>query len=110
MQSSKQEIIINHAAIDLYNIVLDVEKYPDFIPWCDKIIITSKSKNNILADMKVKYYLFSTQTFTSKVCFDSKKLLINTNYIKGPLNDLKTKWKFISLENHKRKVKFTIAF
>ena len=27
-----------------FNIVLDVEKYPDFIPWCDKIIITSKSK------------------------------------------------------------------
>ncbi len=49
MKSSKQEIIINHRAKDLYKIVLDVEKYPEFIPWCKKIIVKSRTNKEILA-------------------------------------------------------------
>ena len=45
MKSSKQEIIIHHSAKDLYKIVLDIEKYPEFIPWCHSIDVKSKSKN-----------------------------------------------------------------
>ena len=74
MKSSKQEIIIDHSPKQLYEIVLDIEKYPDFIPWCREIIIKYKSKNQILADMKVKYSFFSMQTFTSNVHFDKKNL------------------------------------
>ena len=110
MRSSKQEIIINHSPKQLYEIVLDIEKYPDFIPWCKDIIIKSKSKNKILADMKVKYSFFSMQTFTSNVHFDKKKLIIHTKYVEGPLNDLKTKWVFRQLEKNKTKVVFSLNF
>ena len=61
MKSSKQEIILNHPANDLYKIVLDIEKYPEFIPWCNQIIIKSKSKDEILADMiatSVQQFIF----------------------------------------------------
>ena len=64
MKSSQQQIIINYAAKDLYNIVLDIEKYPEFIPWCDSINILSKSKNEIIADMIVKHkYSLSRKLF-----------------------------------------------
>jgi len=110
MKSSKQEIIINHRAKDLYKIVLDIEKYPEYIPWCKKIIIRTRSKNEMLADMIVKYRYFLSQTFTSHVIFDSNKLLINTSYIKGPLKDLSTEWHFKKLEINKTKVIFIIKF
>jgi len=110
MKSSKQEIIIDHSPKQLYEIVLDIEKYPDFIPWCREIIIKYKSKNEILADMKVKYSFFSMQTFTSNVHFDKKNLTIHTKYIEGPLNDLKTKWVFRKLEKNKTKVVFILNF
>jgi len=110
MRSSKQEIIINHRAKDLYKIVLDIEKYPEYIPWCKKIIIRTRSKNEMLADMIVKYRYLLSQTFTSHVIFDSNKLLINTNYIKGPLKDLSTEWLFKKLEINKTKVIFIIKF
>ena len=45
MKSSKQEIIINFNPQDLYKIVIDIEKYPEFIPWCDKIEIKSKTNS-----------------------------------------------------------------
>ena len=110
MKSSKQEIIINHRAKDLYKIVLDIEKYSEYIPWCKKIIIKTRSKNEMLADMIVCYRYFLPQTFTSHIKFDSNKLLINTNYIKGPLKDLSTEWLFKKLEIKKTKIIFIIKF
>ena len=110
MKSSKQEIIINHRAKDLYKIVLDIEKYSEYIPWCKKIIIKTRSKNEMLADMIVSYRYFLPQTLTSHVMFDSNKLLINTNYIKGPLKDLSTEWLFKKLEIKKTKIIFIIKF
>ena len=110
MKSSKQEIIINHGAIDLYKIVLDIEKYSEYIPWCKEIIIKTRSKNEMLADMIVCYRYFLPQTFTSHVIFNSNKLLINTNYIKGPLKDLSTEWLFKKLEIKKTKIIFIVKF
>ena len=110
MKSSKQEIIINHRAKDLYKIVLDIEKYSEYIPWCKKIIIKTRSKNEMLADMIVCYKYFLPQTFTSHVIFDSNKLIIDTYYIKGPLKNLTTQWLFKKLEMKKTKVIFNIKF
>ncbi len=110
MKSSEQEIIINHRAKDLYKIVLDVEKYSEYIPWCKETIIKSRSENEMLADMIVCYKNFLPQTFTSHVMFDSSKLLINTNYIKGPLKDLSTEWIFKKLEIKKTKIIFNVKF
>ena len=110
MKSSQQEIIINYDAKDLYNIVLDIEKYPEFILWCKKIVIKTKSKDEILADMIVSYKYFLPQTFTSHVFFNSKKLLIKTNYIDGPLKDLKTEWHFKKLDIKKTKILFSVKF
>ena len=110
MKSSKQEIIINHSAKDLYKIVLDIEKYSEYIPWCKEIIIKSRSNNEMLADMIVCYRYFLPQTFTSHVFFNSNKLSINTIYIEGPLKNLKTEWLFEELEIKKTKVLFNIKF
>ena len=110
MRSSQQEIIINHAAKDLFKIVLDIEKYPEFIPWCYSIDIKSKSKNEILADMIVNYNFFPRQIFSSHVLFNKKQLFINTNYVDGPLKDLRTKWFFKILEPKKTKILFSIKY
>tara|TARA_B100000029_G_scaffold466211_1_gene501521 strand:+ start:191 stop:628 length:438 start_codon:yes stop_codon:yes gene_type:complete len=110
MKSSKKEIIISHSAKDLFNIVLDIEKYPEFLPWCSNIIINSQKKNQILAEMLVNYKLFPPQKFTSHVVFNSKKLFISTEYIDGPLKDLKTNWNFEIISTNKTKVIFDINF
>ena len=110
MKSSKQEIIIHHRARDLYKIVLDIEKYSEYIPWCKKIIIKTKSKNEMLADMIVSYRYFLPQTSNNNILLNNKTLLINTNYIKGPLKDLSTEWLFKKLEIKKTKIIFIIKF
>ena len=109
MKTSHQEIIINHSAKELYEIVLDIEKYSEFIPWCSSSIIRSKTSKNIIADLIVEYKFYSKK-FTSDVRFDSKDLFINVLYIEGPLKNLVTQWKFEKIHNKKTKVFFMIKF
>ena len=110
MKNSDQEIIVNHKAKDLYDIVLDIEKYPDYIPWCKDIIIKSSENNQLIADMVVNYKFFPTQIFSSHVVFDKKKLVISTNYIDGPLKNLITSWAFEKLSTKKTKIVFKVKF
>ena len=99
MKQTIKEIELNHRAVDLYNIVLKIEEYPDYIPWCSKMEIIDRKKNIIKANMFVEYKFFSAQEFTSKVEYDEKKMIIKTSYIKGPLKDLNTKWEFIKINS-----------
>ena len=48
MKSSNKEVTINHNAKQLFDIVLDLEKYPEFIPWCTDMKIHSKKPNEIV--------------------------------------------------------------
>ena len=110
MKQSNKELIINHKAIDLYKIVLNIKEYPEYIPWCKEIQILNKKNNKITANMIVEYKLLPSQTFTSNVYFNSKKLIIKTDYTEGPLKNLKTIWNFINISNKKSKVLFNLEF
>ena len=110
MKQSQKEIELNYNASDLYNIVLDIEEYPDYIPWCSKIEIINRKKNIIEANMIVNYKFFPTQKFTSKVLYNSKNKIIKTQYIDGPLKDLFTSWEFKKIEKNKTNVVFIVGF
>ena len=53
MKNSKREEVISHSAIKLFNIVLDIESYPEYIPWCTKMVINQRSKNEICCIRKI---------------------------------------------------------
>jgi len=109
MKISKQEVVIHHSAKKLYQIVLDIEKYPEFIPWCSAVKIRARKINSIKAELFVKYKVFQ-KTFTSNVVYDSNKLIIDVFYLEGPLKNLQTQWKFEKIEEKKTKVYFNIKF
>ena len=110
MKNSHREEIVNHSAKKLFDIVIDIETYPEFIPWCTKMVVNERKKNEIFADMYVQYKLILGQKFGSHVKFDTNKLTIETNYTEGPLKDLTTNWKFEELENKKSKIIFVVNF
>jgi len=110
MKNSKREEVISHSAIKLFNIVLDIENYPEYIPWCTKMVVNQRKKNEIFADMYVKYKFILTQKFSSHIKFDKNNLTIETSYIEGPLKDLTTKWKFEEINKKKSKILFDVNF
>ena len=109
MKTSKKEVIINHSAKKLYDIVLDIEKYPEFIPWCSEVRIISKTNKKIISDLLIKYKYFK-KTFTSDVRFDPNSLIIDVIYVEGPLKNLQNQWKFEIMQDKKTRVHFLIKF
>ena len=110
MKNSQREEIVFHSAKKLFDIVIDIESYPQYIPWCTRMVVNQRKDNEIYADMYVQYKLILGQKFGSHVKFDTNKLTIETNYTEGPLKDLTTNWKFEELENKKSKIIFVVNF
>ena len=92
--------------------VLDIEQYPQFVPWCLDGKIHKKIETDdfieIKADLKVGKR-FINETYSSLVLYSKKKDLITVTNIKGPLKYLKNEWKFKEL-NNKTELDFSIDF
>ena len=110
MKNSQREEIVHHSAKKLFDIVIDIESYPEYIPWCTKMVVNKRKNNEIFADMYVQYKLILSQKFGSHVKFDRNQLTVETNYIEGPLKDLTTNWRFEKIENKKSKIIFNVNF
>ena len=92
--------------------VLDIEQYPQFVPWCLNGKIHEKKESEdfieIKADLKVGKK-FINETYSSLVLYSKKKDLITVTDIKGPLKYLKNEWKFREI-NKKTELDFSIDF
>jgi coenzyme Q-binding protein COQ10 len=94
--SSKRRI--RHAALDMFDLVADVEKYPAFVPLCAATKVRSRSPNGqgvdvLVSEMTVAYKLIR-QTFTSRVTLDRPGLKILVEYLDGPFSRMQNRWTF----------------
>jgi len=96
----------------LINFVLDIEKYPEFIPFCiDSKVYEREDKDNeiaIIADLTIGRRPF-VDTYKSDVRYDKKNDSIHVTNIGGPLKHLENNWKFIQKENY-TEVQFDVDF
>ena len=92
--------------------VLDIEQYPQFVPWCLEGKINKKIDTDdfieIKADLKVGKK-FINETYSSLVLYSKKKDLITVTNIKGPLKYLKNEWRFKEINNNTQ-LDFSIDF
>ena len=93
---------INCSKKDLIDLVLNIEEYPKFIPYClNAHIYKDESAGNfqyIEADLRIGKGPFK-DTYKSDVKFDKKESIIYVKNIEGPLKYLENKWKFDQKEN-----------
>ena len=82
---------------NLVKMVLDIEKYPEFVPWCiDSKIYDKINKNDeieIIADLTIGKNLFKAK-YKSRVIYYKTKDIIHVTNIDGPLKYLENKWSF----------------
>ena len=92
--------------------VLDIEQYPQFVPWCLDGKIHKKNETDdfieIKADLKVGKR-FINETYSSLILYSKKKDMITVTNIGGPLKYLKNEWKFKE-SNNKTELDFSIDF
>ena len=96
----------------LIDLVLDIEKYPKFVPFCvDAKVYEKKEKGNLLsivADLTIGKGPFK-DTYKSDVKFNKKKDSIYVTNLEGPLKHLENKWQFKE-ENKMTEVSFEVDF
>ena len=102
MSSTSIKKIISCKKDQLIAMVLDIEKYPEFVPWCieGKILDKNESEDLITfnGDLKVGKSLFN-ETFSSHVTYYKEKDKIIVTNLEGPLKYLKNEWKFKEVNN-----------
>lgn len=78
----------------LYDLVSDIEAYPEFLPWCRHLRITSRQEYKLIADLIIGFKIYS-EKFTSIVHLDPDHYVINVTYQDGPFKYLTSKWQFL---------------
>ena len=89
---------VRHSAENMFDLVADVERYPDFVPLCRDLkvrrrIAEGEGVEIVVADMTVAYKLIR-ETFRSRVTLDRPKLRILVEYLEGPFSHLQNRWSF----------------
>ncbi len=112
MPSASIKKIIPCKKKQLIKMVLDIEKYPEFVPWCISGNIHEKEESEdlitIKGDLKVGKK-FLNETYTSLVILHKKKNKIIVTNIDGPLEYLKNEWVFKEI-NNSTQLEFKIDF
>jgi coenzyme Q-binding protein COQ10 len=105
---------VRHAAGEMFDLVADVERYPEFVPLCRELRIRERipepeGVDIIVADMTVAYK-FVHETFTSRVTLDRPNLQILVEYLEGPFSMLENRWTFHSRGERLCDVEFFIVY
>jgi coenzyme Q-binding protein COQ10 len=89
---------VNHSAPQMFDLVADVERYPEFVPLCKSLKIRQRMPKEdgteiVIADMTVSFKLVR-EAFTSRVTLDRPNLKIMVEYLQGPFSNLENRWTF----------------
>ena len=96
MPTHHETRFLPQTADQLFDLVSEVEDYPNFLPWCVALRVTSHVDNVIRADMVVGFRMLR-EKFTSKVTLTPKER-IDVEYLDGPFRYLENRWLFIEKE------------
>ena len=89
---------VPHSAQQMFDLVADVERYPEFVPLCHSLQIRQRTQKAdgievVVADMTVSFKLVR-ERFTSQVTLDRPHLKILVEYLRGPFRNLENRWSF----------------
>ena len=108
MPGIQQTRVLPYSAEQMFDMVADVSRYGEFLPWVVATRVRSDSETEMVADMLVGFKALR-EKFTSRVD-KQRPSEIRVHYIDGPLKDLDNHWKFRSLGPDSCEVDFHVDF
>jgi coenzyme Q-binding protein COQ10 len=113
MPSFSTEHEVGHSAKEMFDLVADVEKYPQFVPLCERLVIRGRKPDGereiLIADMTVAYKIVR-ETFTTKVVLDRAAGTIRAEYLDGPFKHLDNLWTFKPIDATRSLIGFSIDY
>ena len=105
---------VRHSAADMFDLVADVERYPEFVPLCQSMRVRRRTPSaegieTAIAEMTVAYKVIH-ETFTTRVTLDRPNLQILVEYLNGPFSRMENRWDFHPAGDHLCDVAFFISY
>ncbi len=108
MHSVERSVLVPHSAAQMFDLVADVEKYPQFMPWCGGAAVSTRDEHGMqasitiaLAGIKQSFTTRNTHIYPHK---------IELELVDGPFSMLKGEWLFNALTEDACKVVFTLQY
>ena len=110
--SSKRRV--HHSAPQMFDLVADVERYPEFVPLCSSMRISQRTPKPdgteiVICEMTISFKVVR-EAFTTRVTLDRSNLKILVEYLKGPFNNLENRWSFEPKSDNFCDVGFFLAY
>jgi coenzyme Q-binding protein COQ10 len=112
MTSYQVEHIVNYKIDDIYNMIIDIESYPEFLPWCSAARIIEEGDHLIIADLVITFKVF-TEHYRSQVELtppNKGMAEIKATALSGPFKHLDNQWVLQEIKKNVTKIKFMIDF
>ncbi len=113
MTVKRTQTEVPYTANEMFDLVADVERYPEFLPWCTALRIVEKGvcdgDGELVADMIVAYKVFR-ERFRSRVSLHQGEGRIEATYVDGPFRNLQNRWHFVDKPDGGSIIDFEIAF
>jgi len=90
----REKRTLPYAPGKMFDLVIDVDRYPEFLPWCRAARIKRREPGVLVAEMVVGFKMVR-ERFTSHVEYDAADLAIETTYMDGPFKQMVSKWRFL---------------
>lgn len=97
-----------YSAQQMFDLVADVARYGEFLPWVIATRVRSDSETEMVADMVVGFKAIR-ESFTSRVT-KIRPREIAVHYVDGPLSDLENVWTFRAVDGHTCEIDFLVDF
>ncbi len=97
MPTHAEQRVLSYTPEQLYRLVADVERYPEFLPWCLAARVRRREADLLVADLVIGFRMLR-ERFTSHVRFDEAGRKIHVTYIEGPFRYLNNHWVFMEHE------------
>lgn len=113
MTARRTRTSVPYSAAEMYALVADIERYPEFLPWCVALRVVDRRRDGMIefltADMVVAYGVFR-ERFRSLVTLVPGARRVGAEYVDGPFRTLKNDWAFEDVVGGGSIVDFSIAF
>lgn len=98
MHSYSETRVLPYSPAQLYALVADIEKYPEFLPWCRAARIVAREKDSFLGELIVSFN-HVTERYTSRVTpmppKGKEEGKIEVSLVRGPFHHLNNHWRFV---------------
>lgn len=109
MATHAEKRVLPYAPDKLFDLVADIERYPEFLPWCIGARIRNRRENVVIADLVIGFKGIR-ERFTSRVTLNREGMRIDVAYLDGPFKYLNNHWIFNDADGDACEIDFFVDF